>query len=179
MTALLPQVYHGKIQNVQTKLEEMGGQATDAHVVAGGIKIAAVEERDLEYDPTLYQRDRGDDWDTRSVSSSNLLADPKPPYLDGWAGGQPRPDDVTAQFAVRRRPPSVRHAHANPTRTDRRQRLLTPTPKPQLLESHPYALGQSAVLVVAADELSTDGHQRLLTPSPNPNSIMMRPGPSA
>ncbi|OSC96504.1 DUF221-domain-containing protein [Trametes coccinea BRFM310] len=82
MTALLPQVYHGKIQNVQTKLEEMGGQATDAHVVAGGIKIAAVEERDLEYDPTLYQRDRGDDWDTRSVSSSNLLADPKPPYSD-------------------------------------------------------------------------------------------------
>ncbi|KAL7277755.1 hypothetical protein ACG7TL_008697 [Trametes sanguinea] len=189
MTALLPQVYHGKIQNVQTKLEEMGGQATDAHVVAGGIKIAAVEERDLEYDPTLYQRDRGDDWDTRSVSSSNLLADPKPPYSDGWAGGQracgragsvragmracmrrgvrggagegriaakngkdSRPDDVTAQFAVRRRPPSVRHAHANPTRTDRRQRLLTPTPKPQLLESHPYALGQSAVLVVAADE---------------------------
>ncbi|KAH9889394.1 DUF221-domain-containing protein [Cubamyces lactineus] len=82
MTQLLPQVYHGKIQNVQTKLDEMGGQATDAHVVAGGIKIAAVAERDLEYDPALYQRDRGDDWDTRSVSSSNLLADPKPSYLD-------------------------------------------------------------------------------------------------
>ncbi|KAI0369019.1 DUF221-domain-containing protein [Pilatotrama ljubarskyi] len=86
MTHLLPQVYHGKTQNVQTKLEEMGGQATDAHVVAGGIKIAAVEERDLEYDPALYQRDRGDDWDTRSVSSSNLLADPKPPYSDSGRG---------------------------------------------------------------------------------------------
>ncbi|KAI8968836.1 DUF221-domain-containing protein [Trametes punicea] len=82
MTHLLPQVYHGKIQNVQTKLDEMGGQAADAQVVAGGVKIAAVEERDLEYDPAQYQRDRGDDWDTRSVSSSNLLADAKSPYSD-------------------------------------------------------------------------------------------------
>ncbi|KAH9855932.1 DUF221-domain-containing protein [Lenzites betulinus] len=86
MTHLLPQVYHGKIQNVQTKLDEMGGQSTDAHVVAGGIKIAAVEERDLEYDPALYQRDRGDDWDTHSVASSNLLMDPKAPYSDSGRG---------------------------------------------------------------------------------------------
>ncbi|KAI8968617.1 hypothetical protein BD414DRAFT_541409 [Trametes punicea] len=62
--------------------DEMGGQAADAQVVAGGVKIAAVEERDLEYDPAQYQRDRGDDWDTRSVSSSNLLADAKSPYSD-------------------------------------------------------------------------------------------------
>ncbi|KAI0645179.1 DUF221-domain-containing protein [Trametes meyenii] len=93
MTALLPQVYHGKIQNVQTKLDEMGGQATDARVVAGGIKIAAVEERDLEYDPALYQRDRGDDWDTRSVSSSNLLADPKVPYAESGRGS-PAPSKI-------------------------------------------------------------------------------------
>ncbi|EIW54410.1 DUF221-domain-containing protein [Trametes versicolor FP-101664 SS1] len=86
MTALLPQVYSGKIQNVQTKLDEMGGQKTDAQVVAGGIKIAAVEERDLEYDPALYRRDRGDDWDARSVSSSNLLADPKVPYAESGRG---------------------------------------------------------------------------------------------
>lgn len=32
-------------------------------------------QSDLEYDPALYQRDRGElDWDTRSVSSANLLA---------------------------------------------------------------------------------------------------------
>lgn len=49
MTALLPQVYSGKIQNVQTKLDEMGGQKTDAQVVAGGIKIAAVEEVCCDY----------------------------------------------------------------------------------------------------------------------------------
>ncbi|KAI0758495.1 DUF221-domain-containing protein [Trametes elegans] len=86
MTALLPQVYSGKIQNVQTKLDEMGGQATDAHVVAGGIKIAAVAESDLEYDPVLYQRDRGDDWDTRSMASSNILMDPKAPYAESGRG---------------------------------------------------------------------------------------------
>ena len=67
MTQLLPQVFHGKIKEVQTKLDDMGGQSTEAHVVAGGIKIAGIQERDLEYDPALYRRDRGDDWDTRSV----------------------------------------------------------------------------------------------------------------
>ncbi|CAL1711425.1 unnamed protein product [Somion occarium] len=75
MTALLPQVYNGKIGNAQTKLDEFGGTKMDARVVAGGIKIAGIEQSDLEYDPALYQRDRGElDWDTRSVSSANLLA---------------------------------------------------------------------------------------------------------
>ena len=34
-----------------------------------------ITQSDLEYDPALYQRDRGElDWDARSVSSANLLA---------------------------------------------------------------------------------------------------------
>lgn len=71
---LLPQVFSGKIGNTKTKLDEYGGTKMDARVVAGGIKIAGIEQADLEYDPALYQRDRGElDWDARSVSSSNLL----------------------------------------------------------------------------------------------------------
>jgi hypothetical protein len=32
-------------------------------------------QRDLEYDPTLYQRDRGElDWDQRSIGTTNILA---------------------------------------------------------------------------------------------------------
>ena len=44
MTHLLPQVYSGKISNVQTKVEDMGGQKMDATLVAGGIRIAGIEE---------------------------------------------------------------------------------------------------------------------------------------
>ncbi|CAL1711427.1 unnamed protein product [Somion occarium] len=59
----------------QVETGGFGGTKMDARVVAGGIKIAGIEQSDLEYDPALYQRDRGElDWDTRSVSSANLLA---------------------------------------------------------------------------------------------------------
>lgn len=44
MTGLLSQVYSGKIGNVQTKLDEYGGTQMDARVVAGGIKIAGIEQ---------------------------------------------------------------------------------------------------------------------------------------
>ena len=44
MTHLLPQVYSGKVSNVQTKVDDMGGQKMDATMVAGGIKIAGIEE---------------------------------------------------------------------------------------------------------------------------------------
>ena len=43
MTNLLSQVYSGKVSNSHTKLDEMGGQSTNA-VVAGGIKIAGIQE---------------------------------------------------------------------------------------------------------------------------------------
>ncbi|TCD66737.1 hypothetical protein EIP91_000978 [Steccherinum ochraceum] len=73
---LLPQVFQGKIGNTKTKMDEYGGTKMDARIVAGGIKIAGIEQADLEYDPVLYQRDRGElDWDARSVSSTNLLDD--------------------------------------------------------------------------------------------------------
>ncbi|PSR72720.1 hypothetical protein PHLCEN_2v11415 [Hermanssonia centrifuga] len=81
MTSLLLDVYKGKIGNTQTKLGEYGGDQFDAHVVAGGIKIAGIEENALEYDPAMYQRDRGElDWDARSVSSANLLGPTKSEY---------------------------------------------------------------------------------------------------
>ena len=75
MAHLLPQVYSGKIESDKTRLEEYGGQKVEAQVVQG-IKIAAIDQSDLEYDPILYQRDRGEDnWDNRSISSANLLSD--------------------------------------------------------------------------------------------------------
>jgi hypothetical protein len=75
MAHLLPQVYNGKIENDNTRLGEYGGQKVQAQLVQG-IKIAAIDQHDLEYDPALYQRDRGEDnWDTQSISSTNLLSD--------------------------------------------------------------------------------------------------------
>ncbi|KAI0691098.1 hypothetical protein BC835DRAFT_1279760 [Cytidiella melzeri] len=89
MTHLLPEVYRGKIGNTRTKLDEYGGTKVDAAVVAG-IKIAAIEQRDLEYDPALYRRDRGElDWDARSVNSSNMLAHAKSEYGGGRASPAP------------------------------------------------------------------------------------------
>ncbi|GJE91360.1 hypothetical protein PsYK624_075090 [Phanerochaete sordida] len=76
MTALLREVYKGKLSK-DNKLGEYAGSTVD---IAGGIKFSGIEQHDLEYDPALYQRDRGDDWDARSVSSANLLASGKPDY---------------------------------------------------------------------------------------------------
>ncbi|KAG7091100.1 hypothetical protein E1B28_010155 [Marasmius oreades] len=76
MMPLLSQVYKGKIGNDEAKLGEYGGQKMQAQVVEGGIKIAAIEQRDLEYDPALYRRDRGElDWDARSMASTNIFND--------------------------------------------------------------------------------------------------------
>ncbi|KAK0460961.1 DUF221-domain-containing protein [Desarmillaria tabescens] len=74
MMPLLGQVYKGKIGRDQAKLDEYGGQKMDAQVVEGGIRIAAIDQRDLEYDPVQYQRDRGElDWDARSMNSTVML----------------------------------------------------------------------------------------------------------
>ncbi|PCH35801.1 DUF221-domain-containing protein [Wolfiporia cocos MD-104 SS10] len=74
MTHLLSEVFTGKIGSMKTKLDDLGGNKVDAAVVAGGVKIAGIDERDLAYDPALYQRDRGElDWDNRSISSLNML----------------------------------------------------------------------------------------------------------
>ncbi|KAH7927441.1 DUF221-domain-containing protein [Leucogyrophana mollusca] len=75
MMPLLGDVYKGKIGSEQAKLDEYGGQKMEAHVVEGGLRIAAVEQRDLEYDPALYQRDRGElDWDQRSIASGAVFS---------------------------------------------------------------------------------------------------------
>ncbi|KAI0079228.1 DUF221-domain-containing protein [Panus rudis PR-1116 ss-1] len=93
MTRLLPQVYNGKIGQTETKLDEFGGSKMDARVVAGGIKIAGIEQSDLEYDPALYRRDRGElDWDQRSISSTNMLSnEPKQFYAQSNNSGRASP----------------------------------------------------------------------------------------
>ena len=63
MMPLLPQVYSGRIDIEQTELEEYGEQQTDVRVLPGGN-----DPSDLEYDPVLYQHDRGEpDWDQQSI----------------------------------------------------------------------------------------------------------------
>ncbi|KAH8828425.1 DUF221-domain-containing protein [Flagelloscypha sp. PMI_526] len=75
MMPLLGQVYSGKIGSGKAKLEEYNGQKMDTHVVEGGIKIAAIEQSDLER-PDLYGRDRGElDWDARSIASTAVFGD--------------------------------------------------------------------------------------------------------
>jgi hypothetical protein len=74
MMPLLSQVYTGKINNDKAKLDEYGGQKVDAQIVPGGIRIAGISQHDLEYDPALYRRDRGElDWDQRSIASTALV----------------------------------------------------------------------------------------------------------
>ncbi|KAG2159151.1 uncharacterized protein EDB93DRAFT_1118427 [Suillus bovinus] len=74
MMPLLGDVYKGKIGSDKAKLDEYGGQKLDAQVIEGGLRIAAIEQRDLEYDPALYRRDRGElDWDQRSITSNAIL----------------------------------------------------------------------------------------------------------
>jgi hypothetical protein len=71
MMPLLAQVYSGRLDHEQTKLGEYGEQQADARVLPGGIRIAGIDQNDLEYDPILYQRDRGElDWDQRSIATA-------------------------------------------------------------------------------------------------------------
>lgn len=74
MMPLLADVYKGKIGSDKARLDEYGGQKMDAQVIEGGLRIAGIEQRDLEYDPALYGRDRGElDWDVRSVASTAIF----------------------------------------------------------------------------------------------------------
>ncbi|KAF8839103.1 DUF221-domain-containing protein [Paxillus ammoniavirescens] len=74
MMPLLADVYKGKIGSDKAKLNEYGGQQMDAQIVEGGLRIAGIEQQDLEYDPALYQRDRGElDWDARSMASTAIF----------------------------------------------------------------------------------------------------------
>ncbi|KAG5652844.1 hypothetical protein H0H81_003406 [Sphagnurus paluster] len=106
MMPLLSQVYQGKIGKEEAKLNEYGGQKMEAQIIPGGIKIAAVSQNDLEYDPALYQRDRGElDWDARSMASTAMFDNessakslyhanspsiPKVPGYDRYLAGGPQ-----------------------------------------------------------------------------------------
>ncbi|KAJ7072663.1 hypothetical protein C8F01DRAFT_1104858 [Mycena amicta] len=76
MMGLLSQVYQGKIARDHAKLDEYGGQKMEAQVVQG-IKIAAIDHRDLEFDPSLYRRNwaDADNWDAQSMSSTTVFGD--------------------------------------------------------------------------------------------------------
>lgn len=99
MMPLLTDVYKGKIGSDKARLDEYGGRKMDAQVIEGGIRFAGIEQRDLEYDPAMYQRDRGElDWDARSMASTAIFghnrgdsasAHQKQPYMyppDGDSG---------------------------------------------------------------------------------------------
>lgn len=74
MIPFLGDVYKGKIGSDKARLDEYGGQKMDAQVFEGGLRIAGIEQRDLEYDPALYRRDRGElDWDARSIASTAIF----------------------------------------------------------------------------------------------------------
>ncbi|KAI0310225.1 hypothetical protein OF83DRAFT_1272590 [Amylostereum chailletii] len=98
MMPLLAEVYHGKLNHEQTKMGEYDGQKMDSQVVPGGLRIAAIAQNELEYDPRMYQRDRGElDWDQRSMATTAYMSDagsayPSKPgmFVDGRAS--PRPD---------------------------------------------------------------------------------------
>ncbi|KDQ55248.1 hypothetical protein JAAARDRAFT_134456 [Jaapia argillacea MUCL 33604] len=76
MMPLLREVYSGKISNDKAVLGEYGGQKMETQIMPGGIRIAGIDQNDLEYDPALYQRDRGElDWDQRSMASTAALND--------------------------------------------------------------------------------------------------------
>ena len=60
MMPLLAQVYSGRIDSEQTTMRVCSEQQIEVCVLPGGIQIAGIDQSDLEYDPVLYQRDRGE-----------------------------------------------------------------------------------------------------------------------
>ncbi|KAI9441650.1 DUF221-domain-containing protein [Lactarius indigo] len=98
MMPLLAQVYSGRLDREQAKMGEYGGQQLDcAHTAS-----------DLEYDPILYQRDRGElDWDQRSMATAARIygeflrshslpgyPSPQPPYADPTVTQYPPPPGI-------------------------------------------------------------------------------------
>ncbi|KAJ6497705.1 DUF221-domain-containing protein [Mycena sanguinolenta] len=68
---LLRQVYGGKIESTG---EDKTKDVNDDVEVLGGLRIAAIQQSDLQYDPILYSRDRGEyDDDRYSFASSSML----------------------------------------------------------------------------------------------------------
>lgn len=106
MMPLLPQVYKGRLGTSESALDEFGGRKVEVGVVGGnggggggeGLKIASVEQRDLEYDPRLYQRDRGElDWDAKSIVSQAYPSNPGDPR-SGMMSPPPLPNKYPAGY---------------------------------------------------------------------------------
>ncbi|KDQ20055.1 hypothetical protein BOTBODRAFT_41304 [Botryobasidium botryosum FD-172 SS1] len=77
MMPLLPEVYKGRLAQEKTALNEYGGQKMEAAVTPDGVRIAAIEQSDIAWDLTMYQRNRAEgDWDTRSMASSTVFGGP-------------------------------------------------------------------------------------------------------
>ncbi|KAH9942140.1 uncharacterized protein BXZ73DRAFT_97565 [Epithele typhae] len=182
MTHLLSQVYHGKLGTETAKVGDMGGRKMDTTVVAGGIKIAGVQENDLAYDPAMYRRDRGDDWDTRSIASSNMLSD-KAPYPEGG-----RSSPAPSKFAG-----YDRYLAQGPTSEIEMTRLDIPDNQPLLNQQghfvgqgqsyyDPMAASQSNVDLNYATPLSENPHMPLLPAAYAPDvareASLHRPYPS-
>ncbi|KAF7321527.1 Duf221 domain-containing protein [Mycena kentingensis (nom. inval.)] len=79
---LLKQVYGGKVEEVDD-----GKEAGKGMELLDGLRIQPIQQCDLQYDPVLYSRDRGEyDYDRYSIASSTLLspslsmATPNSPY---------------------------------------------------------------------------------------------------
>lgn len=64
---LLPQVYRGRLE--QAGVQDIDGRKVETEEVTGGLKIAAIEEDQLEYDPK-------NDSDMQSIISSTTMAGP-------------------------------------------------------------------------------------------------------
>lgn len=109
MMPFLREVYSGRIKDDSANLDEYGGQKMEASIVPGGIKIAAVHQSELEYDPALYQRDRGElDWDQRSIGSTTLLNEGAfPPHKPGTPG--PPPSKFSGYDTYMQRGPTPAH----------------------------------------------------------------------
>ncbi|KZT21456.1 DUF221-domain-containing protein [Neolentinus lepideus HHB14362 ss-1] len=106
MMPLLSQVYAGKIANDKAQMAEYGGQTMDTQLVSG-IKIAGIDQTNLDYDLALYQRDRGElDWDQRSIATTHLLggdASLHPSKSTFYAGGRSSPAPSMAGVGARDR----------------------------------------------------------------------------
>ncbi|KAF8342679.1 uncharacterized protein EI90DRAFT_2964439 [Cantharellus anzutake] len=178
MVHLLPQVYSGRLSQEETGLQEFGGEKASAAVVSGGLKIAGIEQSDLEYDPALYQRDRGEqDWDARSINSNMLLGDAGPA---GAPGHTPRMRSADLKGYMERGPGS--HIELNRldyTGTTDSLPLLQPDPQ---IQHPPQHIRHSSTF----DSMGTSASGRMTPtqPLPAPHSNdrfrtapLHRPGP--
>ncbi|KAJ7106052.1 hypothetical protein C8R43DRAFT_1243881 [Mycena crocata] len=80
---LLRQVYGGKIEE-----ETEEGKVRNRNVeVLDGLRIAAIPQSDLQYDPVLYSRDRGEyDNDRYSLASTSMLSPRMSSYKNSQGG---------------------------------------------------------------------------------------------